>query len=133
MSAPYSEKEYGFKSWVKKVARLSQELSIPILHIGDPETQKIIKHDKANGKSFSFMAFSNWTDPMSCCDIFKEDDLVILILAHAGYLSYRTEMDHFPSQLENKFPHINRIAVYPRQHIPSVLLESEHSAFASTP
>ena len=133
MSAPYSEKEYGFKSWVKKVARLSQELSIPILHIGDPETQKIIKHDKANGKSFSFMAFSNWTDPMSCCNIFKEDDLVILILAHNGYLSYRTEMDHFPSQLENKFPHINRIAVYPRQHIPSVLLESEHSAFASTP
>lgn len=79
------------------------------------------------------MSFSNWVDPMSCCDVFKEDDLVVLILAHTGYLSYRDEMDHFPSLLESRFPHINRIAVYPRQHIPLVLLESEHTAFAPAP
>jgi len=42
ISPPLAEKEEGFGMWVSKVAKLSSELSIPVLHLGHPDTQKII-------------------------------------------------------------------------------------------
>ena len=87
LSPPLAEKESGFALWVNKLSKLSSELSIPILHLGDPETQKVILDQKKAGSS-TFVPFTNWESPMTFCDQVKEDDLIVLISAHVGYISH---------------------------------------------
>ena len=40
ISPPLAEREYGFSVWLQKMVKLAQELSIPIVHLGHPDTQK---------------------------------------------------------------------------------------------
>jgi Kef-type K+ transport system membrane component KefB len=128
ISPPLAQKEDGFGLWVSKVAKLSSELSIPVLHLGHPETQEIINGQKKSG-NFTFQPFVDWNNPLSCGDLIKKDDLIILISAHKGYISHIPVLESLPSRLENRFPHHNRIVVYPKQHSADQLLENEDHIF----
>jgi len=128
VSPPLAEKEDGFGLWVSKVSKLSSELSIPVLHLGHPETQKIISGQKKSG-NFIFQPFVDWSNPLSCGDLIKKDDLIILVSAHVGYISHIPVLESLPTRLENRFPHHNRIVVYPKQHLADQLLETEDHIF----
>lgn len=127
ISPPLTEKEDGFSLWIKKVMELSSELSIPILHLGHPETQKIISETKNN--KFTFEPFTDWDNPLICGDLIRKDDIIILISAHSGYISYIPILDNLPTRLESRFPNNSRIVVYPRRQTPDMLLESDDSIF----
>lgn len=127
ISFPSAEKETGFNLWVNKVFVLSAELSIPILHIGHPETQSVIARRKSGG--ITFHAFDNWENPLACGDLIRKDDMIILVSAHGGYVSHMPIMDNLPSKLERRFPHHSRIVVYPEQYLVDHLLESDDSLF----
>lgn len=129
ISPPLAEKEYGFNVWLRKVVKLAQELSLPIVHVGHPDTQKIIADQKEIKNLFVFIPFTDWNNPMSWATYIKEEDLIILVSAHRGYISYIMGLDHFPTRLETLFPHHNRIVIYPQQHTPNVLLEADHPIF----
>ena len=128
ISFPLAEKEEGFGLWVNKVATLSSELSIPVLHLGHPETQQVMDRYKNTG-SFTFQPFINWDDPLSCGGKIRKDDLIILVLAHVGYISYIPIMDSLTSRLENRFPNYSRIVVYPKQQKVEHLLGNEDLIF----
>jgi hypothetical protein len=128
VSPPLAEKEDGFGLWVNKVTKLSSELSIPVLHLGHPDTQAIIAGQKKSG-NFTFRSFTDWNNPLSCGDLIKKDDLIVLISAHTGYISHIPVMENLPTRLENRFPHHNRIVVYPKQHLADQLLENEDHIF----
>lgn len=128
ISPPLAEKEDGFGLWINKVSKLSSELSVPVLHLGHPETQEVISGQKKSG-NFIFQPFVDWNNPLSCGDLIKKDDLIILISAHVGYISHIPVMESLPTRLENRFPHHNRIVVYPKQHLADQLLESEDHIF----
>lgn len=129
ISPPLAEKEYGFNVWLRKVVKLAQELSLPIVHVGHPDTQKIIADQKDIKNLFVFIPFTDWNNPVSWATYIKEGDLIILVSAHRGYISYIMGLDHFPTRLETLFPHHNRIVIYPQQHTPNVLLEADHPIF----
>lgn len=128
ISPPLAEKESGFALWVSKLSKLSSELSIPILHLGDPETQKVILDQKKAGNS-TFVSFTNWEDPMTFSDQIKEDDLIVLISAHVGYISHIPILENLPTKIENRFPNHSRIVVYPKQYVADDLLGTEDFIF----
>lgn len=128
ISPPSAEKETGFSLWVDKVATLSSELSIPVLHLGHPETQQAMASHRKSG-SFTFQPFTDWDNPLSCGDQIRQDDLVILISSHAGYISHIPIMESLPSRLESRFPHHSRIVVYPRQQLADQLLGTDDFIF----
>lgn len=128
ISPPSAEKEEGFGMWVDKVAKLSSELSIPVLHLGHPETQQVMAGYKKAG-SFMYQPFTDWDNPLSCGDRIRKDDMVILISAHVGYISHLPIMESLPSRLENRFPHHSRIVVYPKQQFADQLLGSDDFIF----
>ena len=129
ISPPLAEREIGFNLWLEKVVKLSQELSIPILHLGHPDTQQVISSKKNIGAPFTFKPFVDWRDPISWSDNIKADDMIILVSAHSGYISYISALDHLPTRLEYRFPHHSRIVVYPKQRAVEGLLESDDSLF----
>ena len=128
ISPPLAEKEDGFSLWVNKITKLSTELSIPILHLGDPHTYEVISSHKKSG-NITFQPFTDWDNPISCGNQIKEDDLIILISAHQGYISHIPVLESFPTRLENRFPNYNRIVVYPKRNIVEELLESDDFIF----
>jgi Kef-type K+ transport system membrane component KefB len=128
ISPPLAEKEEGFAMWVSKVTKLSSELSIPVLHLGHPDTQRVMTGYRNTG-SFTFQPFTDWDNPLACGDKIRKDDLIILISAHSGYISHIPVLESLPGRLENRFQHFSRIVVYPKQQVASQLLGSDNYVF----
>lgn len=128
ISPPLAEKEDGFDLWVSKVAKLSSELSIPVLFLGHPDTWQIISEQKKIGNS-TFQLFVDWSNPMSCGDMIRKDDLIILISARVGYISHIPVLESLPTRLESRFPEYNRLVVYPKQHVADQLIETDDHIF----
>src|SRR5690554_1766731 len=88
VSPPLAEKELGFDIWVNKVVQLSKELTLPVLHIGHPETQHLIAGQKKLKANFTYKEFVDWSDPMACGAEIKDDDIFVFISAHTGCVSH---------------------------------------------
>ena len=129
VSPPLAEKELGFDVWVNKVIRLSQELSVPVLHIGHPETQAHIANQEKLKANFIFKEFTNWHDPLSFADEVKEDDMFIFVSAHQGYISHLPVLDNMSTRIESRFPDISRIVIFPKRYTADALVESNEYIF----
>ncbi|MDD2552631.1 MAG: cation:proton antiporter [Dysgonamonadaceae bacterium] len=129
VSPPLAEKELGFNVWVNKIVQLSKELTLPVIHIGHPETQKLIASQKKLKANFTFKAFEDWSDPMACGDEIKEDDIFILISAHQGYVSHISVLDNMPTRMERRFPEVSRIVIFPKRYTIDMLVESDDYIF----
>ena len=129
VSPPLAEKEMGFDLWVNKIVQLSQELSLPVVHIGNRETQRIIAAQRKLKANFVFKEFDNWNNPLSCCDEIKEDDIFIFISAHTGYISHMPVLDYMPTRIEKRFPDVSRIVIFPKRYTIDMLVESDDHIF----
>ncbi len=122
LAPPLSEKEFGFETWLLKMFKLSDELSIPIVLFGTKITYDSIKtcmrkfHWKG---SFGFNAFIKWEDFQSLSKKVGDDDLIVLISARKNALSYKKYLDHIPSKLEKYFEPNNKVVVFPQQNSPT--------------
>ena len=114
---------------VNKIVQLSQELTLPVLHIGHPETQHIIATNKKLKANFTYKTFENWDDPLSCGDEIKDDDIFVLISAHPGYVSHMPVLDNMPTRIERRFPDVSRIVVFPKRYEIDMLVESDDFIF----
>ncbi|MDD2476425.1 MAG: cation:proton antiporter [Dysgonamonadaceae bacterium] len=129
VSPPLTEKELGFDVWVNKIVQLSQELTLPVLHIGHPETQSLIASQKKLKANFTFKPFEDWSDPLACGDEIREDDIFVLISAHTGYVSHMSVLDNMPTRIERRFPDISRIVIFPKRYTIDMLVESDNHIF----
>jgi Kef-type K+ transport system membrane component KefB len=121
LAPPLCEKEFGFDTWIQKILKLSNELSIPIIFYGEHVTFDAIntklRHYRWKG-ILSFRHFSDWEDFHVLSKEINEDDLLVLISARKNALSYQKYLDHIPSKLEKYFSLNNKIVVFPQQNPP---------------
>lgn len=129
VSPPLAEKELGFDIWVNKVVQLSKELTLPVLHIGHPETQHLISSNKKLKANFTYKEFVDWSDPLACGDEIKENDIFIFVSAHPGYVSHIPVLDNMPTRIERRFPDVSRIVVFPKRYTIDMLVESDDFIF----
>lgn len=129
VSPPLAEKELGFDIWVNKIVQLSQELTLPVVHIGHPETQQIIASNKKLKANFTYKVYDNWADPLACGDEIKKDDIFVLVSAHPGYVSHMSVLDNMPTRIEKRFPDISRIVIFPKRYTIDMLVESDDYIF----
>jgi Kef-type K+ transport system membrane component KefB len=115
---PLCEIERGFVTWMTKLAKLNQELSLDMVFYSNEKTKDSIqnffaKSNSANNVSYKF--FEEWQDILVLARDIKNDDLIILVNARKGTLSYLTEVDSIPSKLEKHFESNSKIMIYPKQ------------------
>lgn len=118
LTPPLAERELGFESWLEKVAKLSQELTIPIVHYGDAKTQKIIKNQlkaKKMSTSITYQEFSDWEGFLVLSREIADDDLMIMVSSRKGSVSYSSILQNIPSKLEKYFSQNNKLIIYPKQ------------------
>ncbi|MCC7331051.1 MAG: cation:proton antiporter [Flavobacteriales bacterium] len=116
---PLSEHENGFSVWFVKLAKLSQELSIPLVFFCNETTEKSIKRLKKEAKiaaNIQFQIFVDWDDFLIISKDLHQDDLIVLISAKKGATSYSTILDVLPMKIEKHFATNSRIVIYPQQY-----------------
>jgi Kef-type K+ transport system membrane component KefB/CO dehydrogenase/acetyl-CoA synthase epsilon subunit len=119
ITSPWAERENGFETWLKKITKLSRELTIPIVHFGSPNTYQTITDtigQKNITASISFTVFTGWEDFQTLKGQIDHDDLIVLVSARRNSASYVHYLDDIPNKLEKYFTENNKILVYPKQY-----------------
>lgn len=118
VAPPYSEKEKGFDLWAAKIAKLGQELSIPIqMYCNDATgnaTEKFFKKSKLT-PSVSYHRFVDWDDFLVLSRNIKDDDLIVLASSRKGAASYMSVLESLPHKLEKYFAGNSKLIIYPQQ------------------
>lgn len=116
---PLTELEYGFGLWVSKIAKLAQELSIPIVLYCNEATEraveKVFKKFKLSA-SLKIQLFSDWGDFFIVSKSMHDDDLFILVSARKGATSHLGVLDNLPAKLEKHYVSNSRFVIYPQQY-----------------
>lgn len=116
---PLTERENGFGLWLTKMAKLAQELSIPILLYCNEATHRAVERNFRKEKltvSITISAFTDWEDFLVISKDVHEEDLFVLVSARKGATSYLGVMENLPSKLEKHFTANNRFVIYPQQY-----------------
>lgn len=117
---PLSEHETGFNLWVTKVARLSQELSIPIQLFSNYATAKAIDSFYRNSKFTATVHpnnFDDWEDILILSRNIHADDLLILVSSRREGVSYISALSSFPNKLQKYFGALSKVIIFPQQSI----------------
>lgn len=117
ISPPLAEKEDGFALWVDKIAKLSSELTAPVLHLGHPNTQEVIASHKGVG-NFTFEVFTDWDSHLAFANKIKKNDMIVIVSAHSGCVSHIPALDNLPYRLGRRFSKHSKIAIFPKQYVP---------------
>jgi Kef-type K+ transport system membrane component KefB len=114
---PKSEMMAGFQLWVKKLIKMAEELSVPIVVNCTLETQTAIEDFIASlnlRAPFTFNTFSHWEDFLIIARDIAPEDLVMLITARKGSAAYQPILEEIPRKMEIYFKENTKILVFPQ-------------------
>ena len=112
-----SEEMEGFKLWVKKIIKIAEELSVPIIMHCTKKTRAAIEElvIKLNLRApFEFREFNDWEDFLIISKNVQPEDIIILITARNGSVAYQPVLDKIPLKMESYFKENARIMVFPQ-------------------
>jgi Kef-type K+ transport system membrane component KefB len=125
---PLAEKENGFTTWLAKVIKLQQELSIPLHFYCNDKTKVAIQKWLAKlASACTFIPFEDWDDFLVLTREVGSKDLFILVSARMGSASYFSGLDVLPGKLEKHLHANSRIIIYPQQYLPEYINEQNHT------
>jgi Kef-type K+ transport system membrane component KefB len=113
-----AEYEIGFGHWVKKTAKLAKQVNAKLMVCSTPETYTSFQQELKNNRTFvetSYRPFEEVEDFLVLSREIKKDDLIVLVNARKGTLSYHSYMDTIPAKLIRHFEYNNFIIIYPEQ------------------
>lgn len=113
---PLAEKENGFELWIRKIDLLAKELSVPVVVNCTAETSsemnKVLKELKTDSP-FQYRKFDAWEDFLILGKDMLEDDIVVLVSARKGTVSFQPVLPTIPAKLEKYFFDKSRVIIYP--------------------
>lgn len=134
---PNAELEIGFEKWLRKVVRISAQTKAKIQFIGSIQTlghieQYFTENNIAVECDYEYS--EKWNDYRSIGEKLEVNDLLIIVSARKGTLSYSSEHDGIPKILSRFFFQNSFIILYPEQKIqayqPDSNLQFEQGNFS---
>ncbi len=104
--------------WVKKMSLLSKQAGARLLVCSTAETREAFKSELKKSKNsieVTYTHFENVEDFLILSREISRDDLIVIINARKGTLSYHSYMDTIPAKLLKHFGDNNFILLYPEQ------------------
>jgi Kef-type K+ transport system membrane component KefB/nucleotide-binding universal stress UspA family protein len=134
---PNAELEFGFEKWLRKVVRISAQTKAKIQFIGSIQTLGSIEQYLSENKILlecDYQFSERWNDYRSIGEKLEINDLLIIVSARKGTLSYSPEHDDIPKILSRFFFQNSFIILYPEQKIqnyqPDSNLQFEQGNFS---
>lgn len=113
-----AEFETGFQMWVMRVANLCAQIGAPMTILGYASTLEFINTALTEGAypvRYSLEEMTAWDDFIILSGQVEDDDLLIVIAARKGSLSYSSDQDIMPGFLSRNLSRHNLMVLYPRQ------------------
>ncbi len=115
---PNAQYEIGFKYWVKKMGLLSKQAGARLMVCSTTETRQAFQNELKKSRSnieATYTHFENVEDFLILSRDISRDDLIVIVNARKGTLSYLSYMDTIPGKLLKHFGDNNFILLYPEQ------------------
>lgn len=121
---PLAEFENGFTLWVMKMAKLAQELSIPMVVYSNETSkiavEKVFSKEKLSAKLYTYL-FIDWDDFLVLSKYIQEEDLLVLVSARKGTTSYMRILETIPLKFEKYFATNSRLVIYPQEYDTAII------------
>ena len=114
-----AEFETGFKLWVMRVANLGAQVAARLVFIAYPATAEFIRNVINEGGfevRHDYRTMDTWDDFILLSSEVEEDDLLIVVAARKGSISYSSDLESLPVFLGRHFTRHNLLVIYPRQY-----------------
>ncbi|CAN5359374.1 cation:proton antiporter [soil metagenome] len=118
--APNAEAEPGYLRWIKTLKSLSKQTGAGLIfHGGREQNLKISRALNATKPTVeaSFKTFNDWEDFLILAREVSKDDLLVVISARKGTISYNTFLDRVPNHLSKHFQDQNFVIIFPEQNL----------------
>lgn len=115
---PRAEFERGFRLWVATLGRLARNLGCRVIFICFPEISRLIGAILARERidlRLEFRPIEQWDDFVLLANRISDDDLLAVVSARPGSLSYGPEIHDMNAFLQKYFAESNLIVVFPEQ------------------
>lgn len=129
-----AEYEAGFACWIKRIHTLAKQTSAPLTFYGGEFTNTRIKKvlEKANvSNEVQYILFDDWENLNTLKLDIEKDDLLVIVSARLGSISYHSYLPDVPKQLSKHFRVHNFLVVYPEQHGIRVAPEPKLTALSA--
>jgi hypothetical protein len=113
-----AEYELGFLHYIQKIFLLSKQIGARLLLCCHTKTQAAIEAYLQQFKisvEITFKQFDNIEELLLLAKDITKNDLVMVVSARKGTLSYRPYLDGMPGRLSRHFPSNNIVLIYPEQ------------------
>ena len=113
-----AEFETGFRLWVMRIANLCSQIGARLIVLAYPQTAEYMRGALTEGHyevRYEFRTMSSWDDFILLSGEVHEDDLLVVIGARKGSLSYSSDLENMPAFLSRHFSRHNLLVIYPKQ------------------
>lgn len=120
-----AEFEPGFYRWLERLARLAGNLDCKILFHGRGESLKVIKeyllaaHQSVRAE---YHDMDHWNHLPTLATQVQDEDMLVVVTARKGTISYKSAMDRLPDELSSHFHGRNLMIIFPDQYGKSDLM-----------
>jgi Kef-type K+ transport system membrane component KefB len=114
-AAPESERMAGFELWTRKIVKIAEEISIPIIINCSAQTKAaIIELAKELGliAPFQFVEFNDWEDFLIISKNIEPLDIIMFVTARKGTVAYKPVLENIPIKIEKYFSENNKLMVF---------------------
>ena len=110
--------ETGFHDWVARIGNLAQQLACKVIFLATPEAsgyiEDIISTD-GYGIRRIYQEMTEWDDFILLSKDIGAEDLLVVVGARKGSISYSTSQEELPEFLSKNFSAHNLMVIYPEQ------------------
>ncbi len=113
-----AEYETGFHLWVTRLAMLAFNIEARLTFISYKETEEFIRTAIAEDKievEVRFELLDSYDDFILLSGDVGDDDLLVVVGARKGSISYNSEQESLPGFLSRYFSRHNLMVIYPKQ------------------
>jgi len=121
---PNAEYETGFPHWINTLKTLARQTAAKIYFHGNPSTLSQLKQTLSDSKvkiDAEYAIFNDWDNFIRFSDKVQADDLLVVISARNGSVSYKSILDQIPKQLGKSFSDRSFVVIYPEQIGPEIV------------
>ena len=114
-----AELERGYMRWIRAVKLLSTQLGAKIVFRARRRTLNKLKGAVSSTKpavDAEYTPYSSLEDISKMNSELKEDDMVIVVSARKGTISYNSNLDYVPRVLSRDYKDNSFIVIYPEQY-----------------
>lgn len=114
-----AELEPGFYRWLERLARLAGNLDCRVVFHGREESYALIQpylHNLHPAVRSSFAKMQHWNEFKSLASVVDEDQMLIVVTARQGTVSYKSAMERLPEELSTYYKGNNVMIIFPDQY-----------------